>query len=235
MREGFGCDGIGLLGKDRRGGLLAPRETDGTRSLRGLLSCDRPARSSPCRAVANHAPNRRHDRPDPGTAAHADRDHRLGRSGHSPAHHRRQVYVQWRDKSSAGLSKWLFIGQISASISFVAYSLLLGELGFRRHECRDARHGDCRADCLHDEPESGAARLKAAPMLGAQTTRPPQVPLRRPLRIEDSHRTARCRDGPARLPSPNDGRQRPLQPGLSDVRRGEPRERQRSGSGHHRR
>jgi MtN3 and saliva related transmembrane protein len=37
----------------------------------------------------------------------------------------RQVFVQWRDKSSAGLSRWLFIGQITASISFVAYSLLL--------------------------------------------------------------------------------------------------------------
>jgi uncharacterized protein with PQ loop repeat len=42
----------------------------------------------------------------------------------------RQVYVQWRDRSSSGLSKWLFIGQISASISFVAYSLLLGSWVF---------------------------------------------------------------------------------------------------------
>jgi MtN3 and saliva related transmembrane protein len=42
----------------------------------------------------------------------------------------RQVYVQWRDRSSSGLSKWLFIGQISASVSFVAYSLLLGSWVF---------------------------------------------------------------------------------------------------------
>jgi MtN3 and saliva related transmembrane protein len=42
----------------------------------------------------------------------------------------RQVYVQWREKSSSGLSRWLFIGQISASVSFVAYSLLLGSWVF---------------------------------------------------------------------------------------------------------
>ena len=42
----------------------------------------------------------------------------------------RQVYVQWRDKSSSGLSKWLFIGQIGASVSFIAYSVLLGSWVF---------------------------------------------------------------------------------------------------------
>lgn len=33
-----------------------------------------------------------------------------------------QVWKQWRTKSSAGVSKWLFIGQISASLGFVIYS-----------------------------------------------------------------------------------------------------------------
>lgn len=33
-----------------------------------------------------------------------------------------QVWKQWRSKSSAGVSKWLFIGQISASFGFVIYS-----------------------------------------------------------------------------------------------------------------
>ncbi len=37
----------------------------------------------------------------------------------------RQVFTQWRDKTSVGVSKWLFIGQSVASISFVIYSLLL--------------------------------------------------------------------------------------------------------------
>ena len=37
----------------------------------------------------------------------------------------RQVYTQWKAKSDQGVSRWLFIGQISASIVFVAYSWLL--------------------------------------------------------------------------------------------------------------
>jgi uncharacterized protein with PQ loop repeat len=53
----------------------------------------------------------------------------------------RQVYSQWRSRSSQGASKWLFVGQITASIGFVVYSWLLGKLGIRRHECADAVHG----------------------------------------------------------------------------------------------
>ncbi|HEY1258820.1 MAG TPA: PQ-loop domain-containing transporter [Stellaceae bacterium] len=37
----------------------------------------------------------------------------------------RQVYTQWRDGSTRGLSRWLFVGQITASLAFVAYSWLL--------------------------------------------------------------------------------------------------------------
>jgi uncharacterized protein with PQ loop repeat len=33
-----------------------------------------------------------------------------------------QVYKQWRTSASAGVSKWLFLGQISASLGFVVYS-----------------------------------------------------------------------------------------------------------------
>jgi MtN3 and saliva related transmembrane protein len=36
----------------------------------------------------------------------------------------RQVYTQWRAGTTAGVSKWLFIGQVSASIGFVVYSWL---------------------------------------------------------------------------------------------------------------
>lgn len=36
----------------------------------------------------------------------------------------RQVYVQWRDRRSEGVSRWLFTGQVTASLGFVAYSLL---------------------------------------------------------------------------------------------------------------
>ena len=37
----------------------------------------------------------------------------------------RQVYSQWRDRSSQGVSRWLFIGQIMASVCFVIYSWLI--------------------------------------------------------------------------------------------------------------
>jgi MtN3 and saliva related transmembrane protein len=42
----------------------------------------------------------------------------------------RQVFTLWRDKSIRGVSSWLFIGQLSASIGFLAYSALLGNIVF---------------------------------------------------------------------------------------------------------
>lgn len=41
-----------------------------------------------------------------------------------------QVWKQWKSRSSAGVSSWLFIGQISASTGFVVYSYLLDNLVF---------------------------------------------------------------------------------------------------------
>ncbi len=37
----------------------------------------------------------------------------------------KQVYKQWQDGSSKGISKWLFIGQVAASVGFTIYSWLL--------------------------------------------------------------------------------------------------------------
>ena len=37
----------------------------------------------------------------------------------------RQVYAQWRSRSTQGLSRWLFIGQLAASSGFVVYSWLV--------------------------------------------------------------------------------------------------------------
>jgi MtN3 and saliva related transmembrane protein len=37
----------------------------------------------------------------------------------------RQVYKQWRSRSTAGVSSWLFIGQLAASTGFVLYSYLV--------------------------------------------------------------------------------------------------------------
>lgn len=38
----------------------------------------------------------------------------------------RQVYVQWRERSVEGVSSWLFVGQLTASIGFTVYSALIG-------------------------------------------------------------------------------------------------------------
>ncbi|MEO8464479.1 MAG: SemiSWEET family transporter [Gammaproteobacteria bacterium] len=37
----------------------------------------------------------------------------------------RQVYTQWRTRSTSGLSRWLFVGQVTASLGFTTYSFLL--------------------------------------------------------------------------------------------------------------
>jgi MtN3 and saliva related transmembrane protein len=37
----------------------------------------------------------------------------------------RQVYTQWKTKSTAGVSHWLFIGQLAASTGYTLYSYLL--------------------------------------------------------------------------------------------------------------
>jgi uncharacterized protein with PQ loop repeat len=37
----------------------------------------------------------------------------------------RQVYSQWRQRSVAGVSSWLFIGQLTASTGFLIYSFLV--------------------------------------------------------------------------------------------------------------
>lgn len=37
----------------------------------------------------------------------------------------KQVYKQWQDRTSAGVSTWLFVGQLAASVGFTIYSLLV--------------------------------------------------------------------------------------------------------------
>jgi MtN3 and saliva related transmembrane protein len=37
----------------------------------------------------------------------------------------RQVYTQWKTRTTQGVSKWLFIGQLTASAGYTAYSILL--------------------------------------------------------------------------------------------------------------
>src|SRR5690606_12600473 len=37
----------------------------------------------------------------------------------------RQIITQWRDKDAKGVSRWLFAGQMAASIGFIVYSWML--------------------------------------------------------------------------------------------------------------
>ena len=41
-----------------------------------------------------------------------------------------QVYKQWHDRTARGVSRWLFIGQVAASVGFVVYSAMLGNTVF---------------------------------------------------------------------------------------------------------
>lgn len=42
----------------------------------------------------------------------------------------RQVVKQWREGSSEGVSRWLFVGQVAASTGFVIYSALVANWVF---------------------------------------------------------------------------------------------------------
>jgi MtN3 and saliva related transmembrane protein len=42
----------------------------------------------------------------------------------------KQVYKQWSEASSEGISKWLFVGQLAASTGFTVYSYLVGSWVF---------------------------------------------------------------------------------------------------------
>jgi MtN3 and saliva related transmembrane protein len=71
----------------------------------------------------------------------------------------RQVYTQWKSGSTAGVSHWLFIGQLTASAGFTIYSLLLhnwvyvvsnvallataalGQIIYRRNKRDPPKHG----------------------------------------------------------------------------------------------
>jgi uncharacterized protein with PQ loop repeat len=42
----------------------------------------------------------------------------------------KQVYKQWKEGKSGGVSKWLYAGQIAASAGFAVYSYLVGNWVF---------------------------------------------------------------------------------------------------------
>jgi len=42
----------------------------------------------------------------------------------------RQITLQWRDQRTTGVSAWLFVGQLAASVGFIIYSALVDNLVF---------------------------------------------------------------------------------------------------------
>jgi uncharacterized protein with PQ loop repeat len=42
----------------------------------------------------------------------------------------KQVHKQWKEGSSEGVSRWLFVGQLAASTGFTVYSWLVGNWVF---------------------------------------------------------------------------------------------------------
>lgn len=42
----------------------------------------------------------------------------------------RQVWSQWQSGAVGGVSRWLFVGQVVASLSFTTYSVLVGDVVF---------------------------------------------------------------------------------------------------------
>ena len=41
-----------------------------------------------------------------------------------------QIRKQWKTRTNEGVSKWLFVGQLGASLGFVIYSVLSGNIVF---------------------------------------------------------------------------------------------------------
>lgn len=37
----------------------------------------------------------------------------------------RQIWTQWKERSTRGVSRWLFVGQTAASIGFTIYSVMV--------------------------------------------------------------------------------------------------------------
>lgn len=42
----------------------------------------------------------------------------------------KQIHKQWQDRTSQGVSKWLFLGQFAASVGFTIYSYLVNNWVF---------------------------------------------------------------------------------------------------------
>ena len=74
-----------------------------------------------------------------------------------------QIAKQWRERTSAGVSRWLFIGQMAASIGFTIYSVLLKNWVFAVTNAVMILNGLIGlAITLHQKRVGGAYRVNSA-------------------------------------------------------------------------
>lgn len=85
----------------------------------------------------------------------------------------KQVYKQWREGASRNVSKWLYIGQLAASIGFTIYSWLVGNLVFVVTNGIMVLNG--LAGLLIVLHHRRRARRQERPPRGSQTLRPDQA------------------------------------------------------------
>lgn len=92
-----------------------------------------------------------------------------------------QVRQQWRSRSIAGVSPWLFIGQMSASFGFVIYSFVVDNLVFVLTNSlllMTALFGQClylrnrRAERRAQNKSSGSGRDARMPATSSATSAP---------------------------------------------------------------
>jgi MtN3 and saliva related transmembrane protein len=46
-----------------------------------------------------------------------------------------QTVKQWHERTTRGVARWFFLGQVSASVGFVIYSLMVGSMLFAVTNC----------------------------------------------------------------------------------------------------
>ncbi len=75
----------------------------------------------------------------------------------------KQVYKQWKSGSSEGVSKWLFVGQITASMGFTVYSVMVRNWVFVVTNGLMLVSAIVGGRHRHSAPARGAARRRNAP------------------------------------------------------------------------
>ncbi|XXX75228.1 hypothetical protein WMF30_47025 [Sorangium sp. So ce134] len=115
----------------------------------------------------------------------------------------KQVYKQWKTKTSEGVSKWLFLGQLAASVGFVVYSWLVDNWVFVATNLLMVANALAGALIVYLQRRRGAPRPDAGGPPARRAVQVHEAPSRgvvaagraRGLRLLASSRSARRRAG----------------------------------------